>query len=349
MSKKINIALFSTRDIGRSGLFQNKELRTKFQSQLLYKYFVPFVDDTVWNSLSSSKRQSELNNLGKKLESVKQELSSIEDWCKNEGIYSEKNYKLLNNLRARDNQLAEKYADLKMRLKSIDEEIKNIEEGRALNSDMKLEILCANNFPQERKDYICNLDNDKRQRTEAEKEDPWFEYRFSLFRIEEESSENFVYAVWPLVTAAKKSEEWYEALVDEIMSRHAKDNDPDLNIEIYLILHDKDINLSSPEKFIESHKEFSWKEKIKYKRTIAIFQHVINANPIYSDVIKNGSLSPDDIIKELEKRTDAKTTELGTQSDLEDLSKSCVVAHPKDKAPFLEKIRKINEELKKIL
>lgn len=99
------------------------------------------------------------------------------------------------------------------------------------------------------------------------KEIPWFYYRFSFYEIKasKENEEFCVYAVWPLDPQGAKDNTngWMEALTDQFLT--CNDNKDAENL--YLVLHNKDIELNSTYKVLKIDKIGNT------TRFLALFQH----------------------------------------------------------------------------
>jgi hypothetical protein len=90
--------------------------------------------------------------------------------------------------------------------------------------------------------------------------------RFSIYPLKANANteeDTAVYAIWPLKTPCNKPTDWYNALSEEILALHPN------CIEIFLVLHNKDISLGRGYSKVEEDKTY----KDKIKRNIAIFQH----------------------------------------------------------------------------
>jgi len=101
-------------------------------------------------------------------------------------------------------------------------------------------------------------------------EGPWLLYRFSYYELTNNDNNISVYAVWPLLkNANNKKTEWIEALTDQFLTDDTE--------ELYLILHDEDIEKSIFKVLDDNKVEI--KDDIgniiqTFNRHIALFQHV---------------------------------------------------------------------------
>ena len=91
--------------------------------------------------------------------------------------------------------------------------------------------------------------------------EPWLLYRFSYYALKGNNSDNAVYAVWAL-----NQNTWISVLTNQF-----KKLNPDLE-SLYLILHDKDIGLSSFA-IVEPKHQISDGGK-EFRRTVVVFSHV---------------------------------------------------------------------------
>jgi hypothetical protein len=110
--------------------------------------------------------------------------------------------------------------------------------------------------------YIFNGDSKKRE--------PWLTYRFSYYELNNNSNDVKVYAVWPLSEGLSPKDDdgnypWVDALSDQFLSKKLGNDDA---TDLYLILHDKDIERSIFKVIIDD----IWKNK--YTRHVALFQHI---------------------------------------------------------------------------
>lgn len=105
-----------------------------------------------------------------------------------------------------------------------------------------------------------NLDPDK-----PSVNGPWLAYRFSYYKLDNSDNDVSVYAVWPLLRPSPQIDgkyTWVEVLTNQFLTKFNPYAE-----EIYLILHDKDIEESLFKVIIDD--KFG-----KATRLVALFQHV---------------------------------------------------------------------------
>lgn len=116
--------------------------------------------------------------------------------------------------------------------------------------------------------------------------------RFTLYSMNEpdkiDQDEKIVYAVWPLEEQSVPKNKWLDALCDEILERHNTDKE----IEIYLVLHGKDLYAQQTFKIEEIQKKIQ-----NFTRSVAVFEHTID--PV-AEILSKKSLTPAKVVERIE-------------------------------------------------
>lgn len=123
--------------------------------------------------------------------------------------------------------------------------------------------------------WICeNLRDDIEQEPfsifngDSNRREPWVAYRFSYYELQNNTNDVKVYAVWPLSVPNSKDDDgnyqWVDALSKQFLSKELGNDDA---TDLYLILHDKDIERSIFKVIIDDMTDNA-------SRHVALFQHI---------------------------------------------------------------------------
>lgn len=328
MSKK-RIVLFSTREIGLpNGLFKKLDSRDWFRSTELCSFFLDNLDD---------------NLKGKVLTQFGVDPSRIREVKK---LFLEK-YGIEKDVSTDESLLM---ADvMSLNIDNAFEEFENIwGHGDAMLLREGLEKFL---YVQDDKSGMAK----QKINIDCDIQGPYLYYRFSIYKLVGESNgpQDFVYAVWPLITKHDKKEEWYDALSAEILSTIPEEQDECL--EIFLVLHNKDVYEKHTFDIVKSgeNKILNGRE---FKLYVLVFQHQVGEDPI-ADILHSENLEYTDVVDKI-----CKLSKLGS---LKEISKLCSSRTP-DTTLFEEKrkefdslsnsevdaiqtISDINKELRSIL